>query len=134
MDPGGDFHRLFHPVQLLNTCSSPVPVPLQESFSQGAPEAVGTIPPNPRGNQTCSTNLHWQRVLFLVLPSPGEKWRKKTNSGPQALNTLVCAQWLRMVILAMIIPSLDPGDWFVSIKLQDSFIFILPYIPHANNS
>ncbi|KAG6920931.1 ORF 3, partial [Chelydra serpentina] len=58
------------------------------------------------------------------LPSPEGQGRSTTHSGPKEPQQVIVNLKFRMVSLATIIPSLDPGDWYAALDMKDAYFHI----------
>lgn len=83
-----------------------------------------------RGGPSCS----WGQLNHFPSLSSGKSstsstfWylRKKEDGDESwALNTFIQIQRFKMVTIAAIKPSLDPGEWFVALGLQGAYLYMV---------
>lgn len=121
---GDHLHRIFDPFYLPHSC---LPLPLSLLRNPSHEQLLhqetsyllnlGAVEPVP----TQHSGKGFNSKYFQILKKNGD-WRHILDL--RSLNRFVKIQHFKKVTLAAIIPSLDHGDWFSTLDLQDAYFHI----------
>lgn len=106
---------------------------IENAVQAGWPEDLG---PKPCPYGSCRSYrrnpsfVKGKRVLLLILPDPKSKMGSLAYFISKGVNQVPLKSKFYMVILASIIPSLEPGDWYSALELKDTYFHV---VIHQNN-
>lgn len=89
----------------------------------------GNTSHTPRSSRTSVNKIQGKGLLFTLFPHIEKGWRPILNL--QQFNKFVKTQHFKMVTLATIIPTLESGDCFLVLDLQDTYFHIASHLSHC---
>lgn len=109
-------------VTLSTSFPSLLPILLSQEVHSLLLWAIKLVPPEFIGKRFFSN--------YILVLKKDEGWRPTVEL--RILNNCVLAYHFRMVTLATIVPSLDPGDWFMSLDVEDAYCHVAIHPCHKH--